>query len=363
MYSVDKVEGKGLGCIATKKIKKGTLILREKPSLVKVADVNKDMNPTVLKNLIDAYVKMEVGEKEEYLTLANKYSEDSEIGFEVEEDREEFVRAFTAYCDQIFSNLVSEITLTNIDLETAKKVYQIYQTNAFHNGVCLKMSRFNHSCSSNAEYFWNTDEQTRDLRAIRNIPAGDEITVNYRGVEIQDVNDRIQLLLKEYHFYCNCAACDISEEESMNEIENCQKYKQLEDQRTALEDAQDPDDVFMHINIKQEVECLKEMYSVAKELKILRMGTIIERILEPGFDASCQGFYNMSLLNLSLPEKAQFMKDANNFASVGLQLSTLVNGAQHSTSLEWQNRKENPIEFFKEEQNVARNRKGLKTIG
>ena len=45
MFSVDKVERKGLGCIATTKIRKGTLILREKPSLVKIADVNREMNP------------------------------------------------------------------------------------------------------------------------------------------------------------------------------------------------------------------------------------------------------------------------------------------------------------------------------
>ena len=49
----------------------------------------------------------------------------------------------------------------------ALKVIQITETNRFHNGVCLEMSRFNHSCVSNAEYFWNEDRNTRDVRAIK----------------------------------------------------------------------------------------------------------------------------------------------------------------------------------------------------
>ena len=51
--------------------------------------------------------------------------------------------------------------------DIAQKVIQIIDTNGFHNGVFLESSRFNHSCVSNAEQFWNEDVNARDVRAIR----------------------------------------------------------------------------------------------------------------------------------------------------------------------------------------------------
>ena len=67
-----------------------------------------------------------------------------------------------------------------MDPEIAVKVVEIKETNSFHNGVCLRMSRskfllynqtetdlllcrFNHSCRANAEHFWNEDLQAREV--------------------------------------------------------------------------------------------------------------------------------------------------------------------------------------------------------
>ena len=35
------------------------------------------------------------------------------------------------------------------------KIYGIYRTNCFENGVAIHFARFNHSCCSNAEAMWN----------------------------------------------------------------------------------------------------------------------------------------------------------------------------------------------------------------
>ena len=48
MYSVRNVEGKGLGCIANHKIKRGTLIEREEPAL-KVSEL--ENNSTYFREL------------------------------------------------------------------------------------------------------------------------------------------------------------------------------------------------------------------------------------------------------------------------------------------------------------------------
>ena len=212
MFSITKIEGKDLGCIAQKKIKKGTLILRENPALVLADDTCEDI--AFIQTLIDAYLKMDNTEKEEYLNLANKYTQYKGTGSESDKI---FIKAFTDRFENSVTIRLAKMKLTNIDMETAQRVYQIFETNSFHNGVCLKMSRFNHSCTSNAEFFWNTDEKIRDLRSIRNILEGEEITVNYKGLDIQDMNARIKVLL-DFHFFCECVACDLSEEDARKEM-------------------------------------------------------------------------------------------------------------------------------------------------
>ena len=39
--------------------------------------------------------------------------------------------------------------------------------------------RLNHSCASNAEANWNKEESAREIRAVRKIKKGEEITINY----------------------------------------------------------------------------------------------------------------------------------------------------------------------------------------
>ena len=43
-----------------------------------------------------------------------------------------------------------------------------------------------------------------------------------------------------------------------------------------------------------EVDCFKDMYQIAKKLKTMKIKSILENIVEQGFDASCQGYYNMN---------------------------------------------------------------------
>jgi len=40
---------------------------------------------------------------------------------------------------------------------------------------------YNHSYRSNCEYFMNYDEQTMFIKTVRDIKAGEELTINYNG--------------------------------------------------------------------------------------------------------------------------------------------------------------------------------------
>ena len=142
MYSLTEIDGKGFGCISKREIKKGTLILREKPSLVfedhKKTDFDfenfEDLDH--FKTVIGSYLKMETDDQKEYLNLSNKFSEKKE---KVSDEESEFIKFYTTEFENQITNRVKQINLPDIDLETAIIVYQICHTNSFHNGVCLKM--------------------------------------------------------------------------------------------------------------------------------------------------------------------------------------------------------------------------------
>ena len=86
-----------------------------------------------------------------------------------------------------------------------------------------------------------------------------------------------------------------------------------------------------------------------------------------GFDAACQG-YNTSCKICDKPKKSGniydidpteeleeeekktgFWKDVCNFAKVGLEISATVHGPEHSKTIEWRKREEDPVKYFKDE--------------
>jgi SET domain-containing protein len=51
------------------------------------------------------------------------------------------------------------------------------------------LSLYNHSFASNCEYFMDYETQTMSIKTVRNIDAGEELTINYNG----DWNDESPL--------------------------------------------------------------------------------------------------------------------------------------------------------------------------
>ena len=66
IYRVVNIEGKGSGCIALQDLKKGTLVLDEKPQCIakKHPDGSRD-----LKSVIQSFACMSKNDQEEYLRL------------------------------------------------------------------------------------------------------------------------------------------------------------------------------------------------------------------------------------------------------------------------------------------------------
>ena len=67
-YQVVEIEGKGLGCVATKGIKRGTLILREKAQIFDNGNGNFGSKPWI-KGLVKSFNEMTKSNQEDQIEL------------------------------------------------------------------------------------------------------------------------------------------------------------------------------------------------------------------------------------------------------------------------------------------------------
>ena len=149
MFQLIGFEGKGLGAVATKDIKRGTLILKELPqiSIKRTNNRNQDIN-----NLKSAFYRMNKINQEEYLSL---YC----YGFTSKEEK----------ITKIFQ--FNKFTQRNFGMPNITEV------------LYIKGSRFNHSCCANAYFDWNSDKELEIRAMSKVIKAGQEITIDYHGMQ------------------------------------------------------------------------------------------------------------------------------------------------------------------------------------
>ena len=77
MFKVIEVEGKGLRCIATTEIEKGSVILNENPQIpANKAEAEQMGSSKWIKSLLKSFRKMSKANQIEYMTLGNKSSEE-----------------------------------------------------------------------------------------------------------------------------------------------------------------------------------------------------------------------------------------------------------------------------------------------
>ena len=169
LYKVTEIEGKGLGCVAISDIKKGSLILNEKPKLC-VENEGENWSSEQIKSLLKYFYEMSKADQLEYMTLNNKFN-----------NIQNFQNSEAIHkCQEVLENVKLGIGKIEQHPEKAKeilKIFGILTTNRYEHGVCFKWSRFNHSWQPNAVSFEMNGQL--QLRAIGNIKAGKEININY----------------------------------------------------------------------------------------------------------------------------------------------------------------------------------------
>ncbi|KAF7550377.1 hypothetical protein G7046_g8033 [Stylonectria norvegica] len=186
-YTIQPVPGKGLGVVATRNIPCGQRIIAEIPlfTIPRVAAAN-----SVIADYTAAVDALSSDNQRAFFSLHNEKLEgDKTMGI-------------------IWTNAIS------IDPDTG--------------GIFLQSSRFNHSCNSNAQYWWNETLKQMTIHAVRDIDVSDEITVCYRNPR-QDRHARRQELQKLFGFVCACSLCSLTghrqteSDERLNEVARLQK--------------------------------------------------------------------------------------------------------------------------------------------
>ena len=153
IYQVVNIEGKDLGCIASKSIKRGTLISQEKPQCIASG---RPWDPDWIKSVALSFDQMSARDQEKYLKLHNSFNDIESLNdLQKKEllDRKDKI-------DKAFNFGDSKGKCSNIH-----NILNIYGTNAYENGLGIETAMFNHSCNSNAEAVWIEDSKISTIRA------------------------------------------------------------------------------------------------------------------------------------------------------------------------------------------------------
>ncbi|KAG6030569.1 hypothetical protein E4U19_000408 [Claviceps sp. Clav32 group G5] len=194
MYTFQDIPGKGKGLVATRNIPKGTRILSEQAlfTITYVADVQERQR--LISQQVDL---LSNDQRHAFLSMHN-------------------VHPFN---------------------DSAKRYFGIFQTNClpaggtsppYKSAICLQVCRINHDCEYNAIFNWNERIKRHTVHVIRDIDAGEEITVPY--VDFLKNREIRQTILKAaWDFTCSCRLCSLPDEQSQERDRKLDQIVRLEE--------------------------------------------------------------------------------------------------------------------------------------
>ena len=143
--------------------------------------------------------------------------------------------------------------------------------------------------------------------------------MNYNAPSwLKPTEERQRELKNKYNFVCKCAACDLTEEQIQCENESIERYtNEAENQELQKKLGT------LTYTLTYELECLEEMYSLAiEEIKTSSLRIVLYVIVERAYNVSLEGVDG----------------EEQRFADIGLEISTTLNGENHSKTNKWRER-------------------------
>lgn len=201
LVEVRESQGKGLGIFAIANIPRGTRVIAE-AALLKL-----DRKSGDARNILQAFNSLPTAEQNLYLELH---------GFACAA----FRRAAEQEMGQSWQSMP----------ELQRRVLAIFAANAFGD-VFFLGSRINHSCIPNINFAYNSVLEKETFHAVRDITAGEELTISYNNGANRTKSQR-QDELSNWGFVCTCAVCETKTEGIEREAKRCQLFSL--DQQLAL---------------------------------------------------------------------------------------------------------------------------------
>lgn len=236
MYKISEVVGKGLGWIALRDIKKGEKVWEENAIIDNLGKNVGGRRLLIVPELDRIVAQLSPENKKHFLSL----NDPDKNG------------------DPAFRN------------------NRIYQNNVLSDGLFVMISRLNHSCQPNV--IWSSDDDfppfLEEVRALRNIPAGEEITTCYfRASEMKIKVDR-QELVKNWGFDCNCPVCSLS---GADLVKNEESRKIVSDSKQKISNFLDSMQVMMPGRERFYSLNVKALYKLASaSLKLLETDLVLD---------------------------------------------------------------------------------------
>ena len=209
---VRDLPGRGNGLVATKKLSMGDLIVSDSAVIRVEADIDTWSAGPEIQRQVD---KLSSSDKEQFysLTKMQKLLEICDAFTEAAGDDDDKL----SKASQVLRYRDVTAIFYNNDITSEDDCKCLY----------LTLALLNHSCSPNS--CWSQSAQNSEimeLRAIRDIEAGDEVVVNYVCVEgrFVETKTRQEMLLKGWNFNCQCDLCQQpgDEETAKSEIRKLQ---------------------------------------------------------------------------------------------------------------------------------------------
>lgn len=183
-YEMKHISNKGIGMLATRDISCGSIIISERPGLI-LPERLEAPSCRLLDNVhLVVFDELAYDLQRHIAALAPAVPDD----------------------DQENHPLVNRIWNNEICIPI--NAHDPSQKSFLYSAVYPTMSRFNHSCTPNSRWHFDSSTFSLQLSAVRKIEQQEEITVSY----IDHLCDRVgrQEKLSKWNFECRCPACDLT---------------------------------------------------------------------------------------------------------------------------------------------------------
>ncbi|KAF2140622.1 uncharacterized protein K452DRAFT_299354 [Aplosporella prunicola CBS 121167] len=207
LFEIRPSQGKGLGIFAVRNLERGTRLLAEAPLIIVTAQGVR--SPEGFRTaILTEFLKLNAEQQGAFWKLAASPKRLSEA--------KEFISMLPSVNDDHWSTEAKASSerpvspFAPLSRDEQSKIIAIGRTNIFGldgtlDGVCNEASRFNHSCTPNADYTWNPALKKLTVHTVRKISAGDEITLTY--VPVLESRAARRDALEPYGFECDCDVC------------------------------------------------------------------------------------------------------------------------------------------------------------